>query len=214
MLILALRYTGGSSAVTVFAAVRPGSNGIQAFEFTQISSTCIWSHWSPFITHRHSHTCTHLVAIRRKRKTCMEGISMRVKRQGFLYAVFSDSSLFNNNSIPTLVSRQERIGIPHSPVGVMMWVFCVFTVPPHVSVQYTCLFCAVWVLCRQRFLHFEALGKNLSPPAPAPFFLSPAGPNLHQLQDFFLLLIPPFSCAKRIVSHVGSETYTHTYRPK
>lgn len=136
---------------------------------------------------------------------------MRVKRQVFLCAL---THLYSRITVYQQWWSDRKGSVSLTPLGVM-WVFCVFTPacasPVHVC--QTCLFCAVWVLRRQKPPYFEALGKNLSPPAPAPFLLSPAGANppAALLQNFpWSLLLSLSVCTKLIVPHVGIRD-VHSY---
>lgn len=137
---------------------------------------------------------THLVANKQKPKTCMKSISMRMKRQFFLC---TQCSLTHLCSTITVYQRQQpdrKGSVSLTPVGVM-WEFSVFTstciISAHVC-QNMCFFCAIWIICWKK-LCFEALGQNPFALAPAPFFLSPAGPDLPcykplSVSDLLLLL--------------------------
>lgn len=133
----------------------------------------------------HTHKCmqacsTHLASNKQKPKTYMKSISMRVKRQFFLC---TQCSLTHLCSTITEYQRQQpnrKGSVSLTPVGVM-WEFSVCTstcvVSAHVC-QNMCFFCAIRIICCKKTLCFEALGQNPFALAPAPFFLSPAGPNL------------------------------------
>lgn len=148
----------------------------------------------------HTHKCmqacsTHLAANKQKPKTCMKSISMRVKRQFFLC---TQCSLTHLCSTITVYQRQQpdrKGSVSLTPVGVMWEGYCIYLYMYHLS---TCVSKHVFLLCNlnymlEKTLCFEALGQNPFALAPAPFFLSPAGPDLPcykplSVSDLLLLL--------------------------